>query len=180
MALIRTPSQTVGPYVAIGFSPLADGDIVSAGAPGALEIVGRLLDGAGAPIPDGAVEIFQADPQGRFAPDAAEGFGGYGRSMTGPDGAFRFRTLKPGSVPLDTGTAQAPHLEVLAFARGLLRSVRTRCYFPDEEAANALDPVLCGIDPSRRATLIATPEAPGRLRFDIHLQGESETVFFGH
>jgi protocatechuate 3,4-dioxygenase, alpha subunit len=68
---------------------------------------------------------------------------------------------------------------VSVFARGLLDRVVTRMYFPDEQTANAVDPVLCSIgDPARRATLIAVPEPEGELRFDIWLQGDRETVFF--
>lgn len=180
MALLRTPSQTVGPYVAIGFMPLASGAVVPPGHPGVIEIGGRLLDGAGVGVPDGAVEIFQADPEGRFVPDAGPGWQGYGRVLTAADGGYRFTTVKPGAVPLADGRMQAPHIDVIAFARGLLRSVRTRWYFPDEEAANAADPVLAGIEPERRATLVAAALSPGRLRIDLRLQGEGETVFFGH
>src|SRR5262249_54837798 len=73
------------------------------------------------------------------------------------------------------------HLDVSVFARGLLDRVVTRIYFPDEAAANAADPVLASIaHPARAATLVAQPDPAdaGRLRFDIHLQGEHETVFF--
>jgi protocatechuate 3,4-dioxygenase alpha subunit len=90
-------------------------------------------------------------------------------------------TLKPGALPSPDGGTEAPHLDVSVFARGLLDRVVTRVYFPDEGQANEADPVLASIgDPARAATLIAArdPGAPGRLIFDIHLQGDQETVFF--
>jgi protocatechuate 3,4-dioxygenase alpha subunit len=86
-------------------------------------------------------------------------------------------TVKPGRVPWDDGRLQAPHLLVSIFARGLLKRVATRMYFPDEEAANAEDPVLLGLEPEERATLVARAE-DGALRFDIVLQGAGETTFF--
>jgi protocatechuate 3,4-dioxygenase, alpha subunit len=185
-----TPSQTVGPYLAIGL-PWPDGPfVVPEGTPGAITITGRLFDGAGEPVPDGLIETWQADPDGRFAhPDDPRGmpggggpaFRGFGRSPTGPDGSFRIVTLRPGPLPCPEGGTEAPHLDVSVFSRGLLDRVVTRIYFTDEDEANAADPVLASIaDPGRAATLIAQadPAAPGQFRIDIHLQGEHETVFF--
>jgi protocatechuate 3,4-dioxygenase alpha subunit len=81
-------------------------------------------------------------------------------------------TVKPAA-----GGVEAPHLDVSVFARGLLRRLVTRVYFPDEAEANAGDPLLRSIpDPVARATLVAAPDEGG-LRFDIHLQGDDETVF---
>ena len=180
-----TPSQTVGPFLAIGL-PWPDGPfVVPEGTPGAVEITGRVFDGAGDPVPDALVETWQADPDGRFAhPDdprgaVSPGFRGFGRCPTGPDGSYRILTVKPGALPCPDGGIEAPHLDVSVFARGLLDRVVTRAYFPDEARANAADPVLASIgDPARVATLVAEPVAAGRLRFDIHLQGDRETVFF--
>jgi len=182
-----TPSQTVGPFLAIGlFWP--DGPyVVPEGTAGAITITGRVFDGAADPVTDALVETWQAGPDGRFAhPDdprgpARPGFRGFGRCPTGPDGAYRIVTLKPAALPCPDGGAEAPHLDVSVFARGLLDRVVTRVYFPDEEQANEADPVLASVgDPARAVTLIAAadPGAPGRLLFDIHLQGEHETVFF--
>jgi protocatechuate 3,4-dioxygenase alpha subunit len=182
--LACTPSQTVGPFLAIVL-PWPDGpDVVDAGVPGAITITGRLLDGAGEPVPDGLIETWQADPDGRFAhPDdprgpAASGFRGFGRCPTDADGGYLIRTLKPGPLPAEDWTSEAPHIDVSVFARGLLNRLVTRIYFPEEEAANAADPVLCALDPADRARLVAVPEADGTLRFDIHLQGSAETPFF--
>jgi protocatechuate 3,4-dioxygenase alpha subunit len=180
-----TPSQTVGPFLSIGL-PWPDGPfVVPEGTPDAIRIGGFLLDGAGEPVPDGLVETWQADPEGRFDhPDDPrgrvrhDGFRGFGRCPTDDEGAWEIRTLKPGPVPGPGGATQAPHLAVSVFARGLLNRVVTRIYFPDEEAANAADPVLAGIDDAAaRATLIARATAEG-YRFDVHLQGPDETVFF--
>ncbi|MGH3069065.1 MAG: protocatechuate 3,4-dioxygenase subunit alpha [Streptosporangiaceae bacterium] len=184
-----TPSQTVGPFLALAL-PWPDGPtVVPADTPGAITITGRLLDGQGAPIPDGLIETWQADPDGRFdhpddprgAVGYAAGFRGYGRCPTGPDGRYHIITLRPGALPSPDGGREAPHLDVTVFARGLLDRVVTRIYFPGEAEANAGDPVLSAIaDPARRDTLIAAADADGkcRFRFDIRLQGEHETVFF--
>ncbi len=192
-----TPSQTVGPFFAMRL-PWPDGPfVVPEDTPGAITIVGRLYDGDGNVIPDGLVETWQADPAGRFAhPDDPRGpagpgyqaFRGFGRCPTAADGSFRIVTLKPGPLPAPDGGTEAPHLDVSVFARGLLDRVVTRLYFPDEQAANAADPVLASVDAGRRDTLIARADPAGPtdplagpatvLRFDIRLQGDRETVFF--
>jgi len=123
----------------------------------AMRIEGQLLDGAGEPVPDGLVEMWSGQ---QFA-----------RCRTDSEGVFHFAAVKPAAG------VEAPHLDVTIFARGLLRHLATRMYFPDEESANASDRTLNLIDPARRHTLIAHSEGAA-LRFDIRLQGESETVFF--
>ena len=181
-----SPSQTVGPYLSIGLlHDVVTPEVVPRDDPGALVIRGRMLDGAGEPVPDGMVEIWQASPAGRYSHPAdaredvalEEGFAGFGRSGTEDEGRFELVTVKPGAVPYPDGRLQAPHLVVGVFARGLLKRLATRMYFPDEEAANAADPVLALVAPERRATLVAVQE-DGLLRFDIRLQGADETVFF--
>jgi protocatechuate 3,4-dioxygenase alpha subunit len=161
-----TPSQTVGPFFAIGL-PWPDGpSAVAERAPGAIRIHGRVLDGAGEPVPDALVETWQADPP------AGEGFRGFTRCPTDAEGRWAVLTLKPGRVG-----DQAPHVDVSVFARGLLNRVVTRIYFADED--NAGDPVLAAIEDERdRTTLLAVPDDDRGYRFDIHLQGERETVFF--
>ncbi len=183
-----TPSQTVGPFFAMRLPWPGGPFVVPEGTPGAVTIIGRVLDGAGNVIPDALVETWQADPEGRFAhPDDPRGpssrgywsFRGFGRCETAPDGSYRIVTLKPGPLPSPDGSTEAPHLDVSVFARGLLDRLVTRLYFPDEAEANASDPVLSSIaEPERRDTLLAVPEGDGVLRFDIRLQGDGETVFF--
>ncbi len=170
-----TPSQTVGPF--FGFAlPYADGPYV---APewhsDAIRIRGRVLDGAGDPVPDALVEIWQAGPDGKVPAGggawrrAGTDFSGFGRCATDPAGNYWFSTVKPGGP--------APHIAVLVFARGLLKPVRTRMYFPDEPG-NGTDPVLSAVPEERRDTLVAVRESDRSYRFDVHLQGDKETVFF--
>jgi protocatechuate 3,4-dioxygenase alpha subunit len=170
--LPRTPSQTVGPFFEFGL--LTKTELVEAGAPGAIRIEGQVLDGAGEAVPDGLIEIWGAGPDGHYGGNA-----GWGRCQTEPDGGYAFTTVKPGVVQEPDGTVQAPHLTVLCFARGLLKPVLTRLYFPDEADANAADPLLAAIeDDAERATLVATATGPAAYRFDIRLQGDAQTVFF--
>jgi protocatechuate 3,4-dioxygenase alpha subunit len=180
-----TPSQTVGPYFAIGL-PWQHGPYAArAGTPGILRIAGVVYDGAGAPVPDSLIETWQADPAGRFAdlwghggPSQLEGFRGFARcGEEDGDGEYEIFTVKPGPVPGPNGVPQAPHVDVSVFARGLLHRAVTRMYFADEARANAADPVLAAVPAERRATLLAQPTDDG-YRFDIHLQGPDETVFF--
>jgi protocatechuate 3,4-dioxygenase alpha subunit len=180
-----TPSQTVGPYFAIGL-PWRDGPLaVPEDTPGAIRIAGIVYDGAGTPVPDALIETWQADPDGCFAdlrghggPSNLPGFRGFARhGQEDGDGQFEIVTVKPGPVPGLHGVAQAPHIDVSVFARGMLNRCVTRIYFGDEPEANAADPVLVRVPVERRETLIAQPTENG-YRFDIRLQGEGETVFF--
>lgn len=189
----QTPSQTVGPYFAYGLTPeqygyplasIASADLRRPDVAGQeIRIEGRVLDGNGEAANDAMIEIWQADPEGRYAhPADGRGnvaFKGFGRCGTGTDAESRFifETLKPGAVD----AAQAPHVNVIVFMRGLLSHLYTRIYFADEAAANAKDPVLLSVPAERRDTLIAAREESGGVvvyRFDIHMQGERETVFF--
>jgi protocatechuate 3,4-dioxygenase alpha subunit len=183
--LAVTPSQTVGPFFTLGLT-WADGpDVVSAGTPGEIRIGGVVYDGAGVPVPDALIETWQADAEGRLrsvedprGASSTNGVRGFGRSGTDEHGRYRIRTVKPGPLPAVGGGVEAPHIDVTVLARGLLARLVTRIYFPDESAANAADPVLSSLPPSADAqTLIATAEDDG-YRFDIHLQGGRETIFF--
>lgn len=191
--LRETPSQTAGPYVHIGLAPGAAGfDIYRAElgfdplpdeVPGdRIRIEGCVFDGMGAPVKDVLIEVWQADASGLYPGQdgCAPGFRGWARVV--PDfetGLFTLDTIRPGPVPGPGGRMQAPHLSLWLVARGINTGLQTRMYFPDQD--NAADPVLNLIEqPHRRQTLIATKEGDGEggsYRFDIHLQGETETVF---
>jgi protocatechuate 3,4-dioxygenase alpha subunit len=183
--LDTTPSQTVGPYLSIGLLWPDGPEVVAQGTPEAITITGRLLDGAGEQVSDGMLEIWQADPDGRFdhpddprGPASTPGFRGFGRSCTDTEGRYWFRTLKPGPLPTDSEAVEAPHINVSVFARGLLHRVVTRIYFADEVEANAADPMLSSLPPADRPLLTAVPQSDGTLSFDIRLQGDRETPFF--
>jgi protocatechuate 3,4-dioxygenase, alpha subunit len=145
----RTPSQTVGPFFAIGLCRESQKQVVRGGS---VRIFGRVLDGVGAPIPDAVLELWQP----------GDGRTRWGRCGTDAEGRFEFVTEPPPDG----------YADVMLFARGLLRHLVTRCYFAEVD-----DPVLAALEPAERATLIAQPDGDS-LRFDIHLQGERQTVFF--
>jgi protocatechuate 3,4-dioxygenase alpha subunit len=187
MSLYASGHQTVGPYLHIGLNWLITRDIAGRGVKGErVTIAGRLIDGNGAGVSDGLVEIWQANADGKYAhPEDSQkktlekGWRGFGRIPTDAKGAFRFTTIKPGRVPGPDGALQAPHLVVSVFMRGLLKHLTTRIYFPDEAAANAEDPILKLVPAARRTTLI--PKRNGKaLEWDIVLQGKGETVFFDY
>lgn len=185
MIYATTPSQTVGPYFAIGLPWPGGPFAVAPGTPGAIKISGVIYDGAGEPVADSLIEIWGADGDGNFADiwgyggtSKVPGFRGFARfGEEGGDGSFEIVTLKPGPLRLPDGAVLAPHLDVNLFARGMLRHVVTRIYFADEPEANAVDPVLARVPRERRDTLIATPTADG-YKFDLRIQGPGETVFF--
>jgi protocatechuate 3,4-dioxygenase alpha subunit len=181
-----TPSQTLGPFFHDALLDEDRSELVTPDHPEAIRIEGTVYDGAGEPVSDAMVEIWQANEAGRYNDPRDvredlpldEGFSGFGRSGTDAGGTFSFVTVKPGRVPLPNGGMQAPHIMVSVFARGLLERVVTRIYFPDEQEANANDPVLSSVeDLGLRRTLVAHEEGDA-LRFDIHLQGENQTAFF--
>ena len=190
-----TPSQTVGPYFAYGLTSNGKYDwndafsnnlVTSVTTGERIRIEGRVFDGDGNHVPDCMLEIWQADAQGRFSdPQDQRGlpnssFKGFGRCGTDANGAYAFDTIKPGPVPDSDGKPQAPHILLAIFARGMLLHNYTRIYL-NGEAANAADPVLALVPIDRRATLIAqraSCNAGTVYRFDIHLQGDEETVFF--
>lgn len=171
-ALLPTPSQTVGPYFAIGLSWLTRPDLVPPSTPGALRLTGSVFDAEGRAVPDAVLELWQADPEGRFPPQTPSEWTGFGRCPTDQEGSYSFTTLRPGPVEPN----HAPHADLSVFARGLVQRLLTRVYFPDTDPGD--DPVLSGVPPERRSTLVAHLAAPRTLRFDIHLAGPNETVFF--
>lgn len=182
-----TTWQTVGPYFRIGMDRLMVADIAGEGVQGQrVRVLVRVLDGDGAPIPDGVLEVWQANSQGKYAhPEDTQdkpleqGFRGYGRVGTDDDGWLRFDTVKPGPVPGPANVEQAPHLVVGLMMRGLLKRLVTRMYFPGEPM-NGTDPILELVDVERRRTLVARAgiEDAKVLTWEIHMQGKDETVFF--
>lgn len=189
-----TPSQTIGPFFHRALLHEGWNDLAARGAAGErIAIEGRVRDGDGAPVGDAMIEIWQANAAGRYDHPADRqedgqgnrpidpNFHGFGRVATDSEGRFRLRTVKPGAVPGEGGAMQAPHINVSVFARGLLKRLATRLYFPDEPL-NDGDPLLSAIPAKRRATLVARAAAGGTaervLHFDIVLQGADETVFF--
>jgi protocatechuate 3,4-dioxygenase alpha subunit len=151
MSVMLTPSQTVGPFYTIGLCRRPENQLVARDDPGAVQLIGRLLDGDDVPVGDGVIEVWDSSASR------------WGRCGTDADGRFSFTVAK------------APHLEVYVFARGLLMHQLTRVYFPDADE----DAVLSSLEVAERETLVAEQE-DGALRFDIRLQGDRETVFFAH
>ncbi len=195
--LKETPSQTAGPYVHIGLTPnfvgisgVYEQDLgarmvndKTRGERITLEI--RVLDGAGGPLKDALIEIWQADADGFYnSPSEMRGaadpnFSGWGRcpsDMT--TGLCRFETIKPGRVPFRDGRPMAPHVTLWIVARGINIGLHTRLYFSDEEQANAEDPILGLIEHKARVPTLIAERKGDTYHFDVHLQGEKETVFF--
>ncbi|MGM4913251.1 protocatechuate 3,4-dioxygenase subunit alpha [Rhizobium sp. 768_B6_N1_8] len=194
--LKETPSQTAGPYVHIGLTPnfcditgVYDTDLgiqmVNDKTLGErITVSGRIFDGAGALVRDAVIEIWQADSAGLYnSPSEMRGtadpnFTGWGRCPTrAEDGVYSFETIKPGKLPFKDGRKMAPHVTFWIVARGINIGLHTRMYFPEEQEANAADPILARIEHRDRVpTLIATRDG-ANLTFDIYLQGPKETVF---
>ena len=194
--LKESASQTAGPYVHIGLMPNFSGIAgVFATDLGAtmvgektrgerIDVKMRVFDGADKPLTDALVEIWQADADGLYnSPSETRGtadpnFTGWGRLATDmTTGECVFRTIKPGRVPYRDGRLMAPHITVWIVARGINIGLHTRMYFGDEEAANAEDPVLALIEDRTRVPTLIAPRDGDLYTFDIHLQGERETVF---
>ncbi|WOX14006.1 protocatechuate 3,4-dioxygenase subunit alpha [Streptomyces sp. N50] len=187
-SVLPTPSHTVGPFYGYALPFPGGGDIAPVGHPDTITVQGYIYDGEGNPLPDAFVELWGPDPEGNLSTtdgsirrDPASGgylgrngveFTGWGRIQTDANGHWYARTLRPGARG-----GNAPYLSACVFARGLLVHLFTRVYLPGDDAALAADPLLSGLDPARRGTLIAQDDGKGTYRFDIRLQGEGETVF---
>ena len=188
MDLIPTASQTAGPYLHLGMTATRSVKCIAAPQTTGERVwlTCRVIDGDGAPVDDAMVEIWQANAEGKYNhPDdtrrmaADSAWFGFGRMATAEDGSCEFETIKPGRVPGSGNVLQAPHLNLAIFARGMLKQLCTRVYFAGDPA-NSDDAVIALVPPPRRETLLAQPDParPGHWRFDIHLQGGQETVFF--
>ncbi|WP_084800304.1 protocatechuate 3,4-dioxygenase subunit alpha [Promicromonospora kroppenstedtii] len=199
-----TPAQTVGPFFGYALPYARGNELVEPGTPGAVRLHGTVYDGAGAPVPDALIEIWQTDPAGAVVARSGSllrdgTFTGWGRAETDREGCYWFRTLEPGA----TEPGRAPFFAVTVFARGLQDRLFTRAYLPEDDGAGpgvdavgpgadaagtesagawpCAEPLLASLEPERRATLVTSRETDGSLRFDIRLQGgphgEEETVF---
>jgi len=180
MTLTPTPGQTIGPFFGCALPFADDSLLVPASHPEAFRLAGRVLDGAGNPVPDALLELWQADgdglvprKQGSLHRDGYT-FTGWGRASTDAAGAYCFTTVAPGAEP-----GRAPFFAVTVFARGLLSRLFTRAYLPESVNALAADPLLASLPADRRATLVAKRDTHGYL-FNVVLQGDDETVFLAY
>jgi protocatechuate 3,4-dioxygenase, alpha subunit len=174
---LAIPCQTVGPFFAVGIGPDGLGTIAGPETRGErITLSIRVVDGDGQPVPDAMIELWQADADGRYGTPA---FRGFGRQPTDVSGRCRFETIRPGAIGREGAPAEAPHVNVCLFMRGLLRHVYTRVYFAGDPALPG-DPVLSLVPSERRATLLAhsRAEAPACWDFEVRLQGADETVLF--
>lgn len=195
--LKESASQTAGPYVHIGLTPNFLGiegifpvdlgrEMVNDETRGErIDVKVRVFDGTGTVLKDVLVEIWQADADGLYnSPKEPRGqadpnFPGWGRMASDMEnGECVFHTIKPGRVPFNDGRMQAPHISLWIVARGINLGLQTRMYFGDEEAANKEDPVLMRLEHQNRVPTLIAPREGNTYRFDVHLQGEKETVFF--
>lgn len=172
-----TPGQTIGPFFHHALPWEGDRDLVAPGFPGAVRLHGQVLDGAGTPVPDALVEVWQADPTGRVVQRDGSlrrdglTFTGFGRATTDRTGEYGFTTLPPGAV-----RGQPAFFALTVFARGLLNRLFTRAYLPTPDGDVPLDALLATVPSHRRRSLVCTTDETG-YRFDLRLQGTDETVF---
>lgn len=175
--LVATPGQTIGPFFGYALPYAGGGELVPRAHPGAVRLHGQVLDGHAQPVPDALLELWQADPDGRAVQQQGSlhrdgwTFTGWGRVATDAGGHYDFTTLVPGAEP-----GRAAFFALTVFARGLTNRLFTRAYLPAGDGVLAADPLLSGLGPEERATLVTTPDDAGFV-FDIRLQGEGETVF---
>ena len=177
---LPTAGQTVGPFFGYALPYPGGPELVLAHHPRAVRLSGTVFDGAGVPVPDALVEIWQPDEDGEIPTKRGSlsrdghSFTGFGRSATTRDGVYSFTTVEPGSL---AGSASAPFFSVIVFARGLTDKLHTRIYLPGADDTLAVDPLLSSLLAERWTTLMATREPDGSLHHDFHLQGPEETVF---
>ncbi|WP_375399461.1 protocatechuate 3,4-dioxygenase subunit alpha [uncultured Amnibacterium sp.] len=178
----QTPSQTVGPFFGYALPYTGGPQLVPAVRPDAIRLHGTVFDGAGAPIPDALLELWQPDASGALVRRAGSrrrergDFTGFGRAAVDVEGNYEFVTILPGPI----GGSAAHWALLTVFARGLLHHLFTRAYFVERDGAVPSDALLQRLPADRRDTLLAREHQHGRYRFDIHLQGDSETVFLDY
>ena len=190
---VVTPSQTIGPFFALGLVGSNEDDLACK-QPGAaraqgtpIVVSGRVSDERGEPVRKALIEVWQANRWGKYEhPDDITdapldpGFKGWGRMLTDAEGRYRFRSVKPGAYPNPgyDNWMRPPHIHYSIFAAGLMQRLITQMYFPGEEL-NDIDPILNGIDDlEARATLVARQTSQGQFEFNIVLRGQGETAFF--
>jgi protocatechuate 3,4-dioxygenase alpha subunit len=172
-----TPGQTVGPFFGYALPFDQDSDLVPPGHSRAVRLHGRVIDGAGQPVPDALLELWQLDEAGAVVQQQGSlrrdgwTFTGWGRASTDDTGTYSFTTVKPGAEP-----GKAAFFAVTVFARGLPNRLFTRAYLPQDAAVLDVDPLLSSLPDHERSTLLAQADEQG-FRFDVVLQGERETVF---
>jgi protocatechuate 3,4-dioxygenase alpha subunit len=177
--LVPTPGQTVGPFYGYALPYAKDSELLAPGSPGSIRLQGTVYDGAGHPIPDAILEIWQPDSEGKVVHQTGSlvrdgyTFTGFGRSAVGNTGVYTFTTVNPGP----TKPGAAAFISVAVFARGLMNRLFTRVYLPENTEALAADPLLSSLNPERSQTLIARRDPDGGLTWDVRLQGDGETVF---
>lgn len=176
---VPTPGQTVGPFYGYALPFEKDNELLAPGSPGTIRLQGTVYDGAGETVPDAILEIWQPDADGKIVQQTGSlvrdgyTFTGWGRCAVGYSGVYTFTTVNPGP----TAPGAAAFISVALFARGLTNRLFTRIYLPENEEALARDALLSSLEPERRKTLIARRDPDRGLTWDVHLQGEDETVF---
>lgn len=179
---VPTPGQTIGPFYGYALPYEGGENLVDRSHPGAVRLHGTVYDGHGTPVPDSMLEIWQPDENGEVVQEPGSlhrdgyTFTGFGRVAVDNVGHYDFTTVNPGP----TAEGKAPFICLTVFARGLLNRLFTRIYLPEDTAALERDPLLASLSPEERATLVAQRDPDGSLRFDVHLQGERETVFLSY
>lgn len=181
--LTRTPAQTEGPFYPRRFPLDTDNDLIVIGdtnTPGDGEVTwlsGRILDATGSPLRNALVEIWQCDAHGVYLHPGSgnsesrdANFQGYGRFVTGTDGSYGFRTIKPVPYP-----GRTPHIHFKISRQGT-HLLTTQCYVKDHPG-NARDGILRSIrDAAQRECVLVDfrPLEESRIgeltaRFDVVL-----------
>lgn len=143
--LARTPSEELGPMYPVGKPEDRGTDLVRSKKTGAavegqiLYVRGQVKDLTGAPVANAEVEIWHADPHGRY-PHPCDlnpapldpSFSGWAKFTTDAQGNFRLRSTKPGPYPTSTpGWWRPPHMHFQVTTPN--DRLITQMYFPDEE-----------------------------------------------
>ena len=164
---IPLSQHTIGPFFPADYFQPGDNDLTrlsneveptTKGTPFVLS--GAIRKEGAEPVANAIVELWQADSEGRFrhpedpeADKADPDFLGWGRAWSTAEGAYSFRSIRPGSYE-ENGRKRAPHLNILVMGIGLMRTVETTLFFPEFPEYNAADPVLAVLPEDRRHMLV--------------------------